>query len=109
MTTTGDTTITDPVSIRVFGAPAPDTLNDKAFIVLVAQPMDETSGRMLYLFIEAGGFVVGSSISYMMDASTVDMPPPPPLHRFIPLPRLLPLPLTPIPLPPIPAPYTPSP
>ena len=28
-TTTGDTTITDPVSIWVFGAPAPDPFNDE--------------------------------------------------------------------------------
>ena len=44
----------------------------------------------------------------MMDASTVDMPPLPPLPRLLPLPRFLPVPLPPPPLPPIPAPRTPS-
>ena len=39
-TTTGDTTITDPVSVQFFEAPAPDPLNDDAFKVVVAQPME---------------------------------------------------------------------
>ena len=46
-TTTEDTTIPDPVSIRVFEAPAPDPLNDEAFRVMVAQPMDDTNGLTL--------------------------------------------------------------
>ena len=37
--TTGYTTITYPVSVQVFEAPAPDPLNGEAFIVVVAQPM----------------------------------------------------------------------
>ena len=45
-TTTGDTTITDPVSVQVFEAPAPDPLNDEAFRVMVAHPMSETPGRI---------------------------------------------------------------
>ena len=39
-TTNGDTTIKDPVSVQVFEAPAPYHLNDEAFRVVVAQPMD---------------------------------------------------------------------
>ena len=35
-TTTVDTTITDPVSVQVFEAQAPEPLNDEAFKVLVA-------------------------------------------------------------------------
>ena len=46
-TTTGDTTIADPVSIQVFEAPAPDPLNDEAFRVVVGQPMAKMTGRML--------------------------------------------------------------
>ena len=37
-----DTTVIDSVSVQVFDAPAPDPLNDEAFIVLVAQPIAET-------------------------------------------------------------------
>ena len=35
-TTTGDIIITDPFSVQVFEAPAPDPLNDEAFRVVVA-------------------------------------------------------------------------
>ena len=38
-TTTGDTTITDPVSVQVFEAPEPYPFNDKEFRLVVAQPM----------------------------------------------------------------------
>ena len=38
-TTTGDTTITDPVSIRFFKTPAPDPFSYEALIVVVAHPM----------------------------------------------------------------------
>ena len=41
-TCAGDTTITDPVSVQVFEAPAPENLNDEAFRVVVAQPMAKT-------------------------------------------------------------------
>ena len=37
-----DTTIKNPVSVQVLEAPVPVYLNDEAFIVVVAQPMDET-------------------------------------------------------------------
>ena len=37
--TTGDTTITDSVLIRVFEAPAPDPLNDEALSVVIIQTM----------------------------------------------------------------------
>ena len=78
-TTTGDTTITDPVSVQVFQAPAPEPLHDEAFIVVVAQPMAENTGRPLYPLTEAGGSVVGFVLAHTIDASTVEMPPPPPL------------------------------
>ena len=54
-------------------------------------------------------FVVGVVLSHVMDASSVEMPPPPPLPRLLPLPQIIPVPLPPPPLPPIPAPRTPSP
>ena len=54
-TTTGDTTITDPVSIRVFEAPATYPLNGEVFRVVVAQPMAETTGRPISIFPEACG------------------------------------------------------
>ena len=79
MTTTGDTTITDPVSVQVFEATAPDPLNDEAFIVAVAQPMAETPGLPLSPLTEAGGSVVRGILSHVMDASTLEMPPHPPL------------------------------
>ena len=47
ITTTGDTTITYPVSAQVFEIPAPDPLNGEAFRVVVAQSMDETPVRTL--------------------------------------------------------------
>ena len=108
-TTTRDTTMTYPVSILFFEAPAPDPLNDEVFRMVVAQPMDKTPGRPLSPLTEAGGSVVGAVIANVMDASTVGMPPPPPLPRFLPLPRYLPVTLTPLTLPPIPAPYPSSP
>ena len=36
-TTTGDTTVTDPVYVRVLEAPAPHPLDNEAFRVMVAQ------------------------------------------------------------------------
>ena len=79
ITTTGDTIVTYPVSIRVFEAPAPDTLNYEAFRVVVAQPMDETPGRMISPLTEASGSVMGAVIAHLMYISTVYMPQPPPL------------------------------
>ena len=76
---------------------------------MVAQPMSKTPGLPISPFTEAGGLVVGGVLSHVMDASTTDMPPPPPLPRLIPLPQILPFPLPPTPLPLIPAPCTPSP
>ena len=52
-TTTGDTTVTYPVSVKVFEAPAPDPFNDEACIVVVAQPMAETTVRKLSPLTEA--------------------------------------------------------
>ena len=51
--------------------------------------------------------MVGGVLSHVMDASTVDIPPNPPLPLFLPLPQNLSVPLPPPPLPPIPASYTP--
>ena len=109
MTTTGDTTVTDPVSVQVFEAPAPDPLNDEAFTVVVAQPMDKTPGRPISPLTEDGGSVVGGVLAHVMDASTVGMPPPPPFPLLLPLPQIIPVPLPPSPLLIIPAPRTPSP
>ena len=91
-TTTGDTNITYPFSVRVFEAPAPDPLNDESLRVLVAQPMAKTPVRTLCklteasetacplsLLTESGGSVVGSVLAHMMYESTVEMPPPLPL------------------------------
>ena len=52
---------------------------------------------------------MGVILAHLMDASTVDMPPTPPLPRLLPLPQNPPVTLPPPPLPPIPAPRTPSP
>ena len=78
-TTTGNTTVTDPVYVKVFEAPVPDPLNDEAFRVVVAQPMEKTPVRMLSTFTDTSGSVVGDVLAYVMDASNVEMPPPPPL------------------------------
>ena len=78
-TYTGYTTVTDPVSVQVFEAPALDPLNDEAFILVVAQPMVKTPVRPLFPLTEASGLVVGGVLAHVMDAYTVDMPPPPPL------------------------------
>ena len=53
--TTGETTIIDPVSIRVFEAPATDPLNVEAFRVEVAHPMTKMTGRPLSPFTYACG------------------------------------------------------
>ena len=101
--TTGDTIVTYPISVQVFEAPAPDHLNDEAFIVVVSQQMAKTPVWTLSPFTEAGVLVAGAVSSHLMDAYTVDMPPPPPLPRLIPLPQNIPVPLPPTTLPPIPA------
>ena len=79
MNTTGDTNVTDPVSVQVFEAPAPYPLNEETFRLVVAHPMDETPGLPLSPLTEAGGSVVGAALSHVMDESTVDISPPPPL------------------------------
>ena len=94
-TTTGDTTITDPVSVQVFEVTAPDPLNDEAFRVAVAHPMAETPGLPLSPLTEAGGSVVRGILSHVMDASTLEMPPHPPLPQILPLPQIIPVPLPP--------------
>ena len=113
LTTTGDTTITYPVSIQPFKAPAQEHLNDEALIVVVVQPISKMPVRPLspltedgetawplYPLTEDGGSVVGDVLAHVMDAPTLDMLPPPPV------PRLIPVPLPPLPLPPIPSPRT---
>ena len=109
MTNTVDTTITDPVSIRVFEAPEQDPLNYEAFRVVVAQPMDETPVRPISKLTKTSGSVVGAVITHVMYAYTVEKSPPPPLPLFIPLPLFLPVPLSPLLLTPILAPLNPSP
>ena len=71
--------------------------------------MDETPGSPLSPLTEASGSVAGGVLAHAMDASTVDMPPPPPLRQLLPLPQIIPVPLPPPPLPLIPAPYNSSP
>ena len=60
-----------------------------------------TPGRSLSPLKEADGSVVGAVLSHMMYASTVEIPTPPPIPWF------LPVPLPPLPFPPIPTPCTP--
>ena len=100
-TTTGNTNIIGPASIRVFEVPAPETLNDESFILVVAHPMAKTPGRLISTFTEADGSVVGGFLDHVTDSSTAEMPPSPPLTRF------LPVPIPPLLLPPITAPCTP--
>ena len=79
MTTTGDTTVTDPVSVEVFEAPSLDPLNDEIFRLVVEQLMDETPGRPLSPLTDPGGLVVEAVSAHFMDASTTEMPPTPPI------------------------------
>ena len=108
-TTTGYTTVTYPVSVQFFESPAPDSLNDETFRVVVAHPMDKTPLRPHSPLEEADGLVVVGILAHVMDGSTAEMPPPTPLPRLFLLPQNLPVPLPPSPLPPISAPRTPSP
>ena len=108
-TTTGDKTVTDPVSVQFYEEPAPDPLNDEAFRVVFAHTMSETTVRPLSPLTEDGGSVVGEVLAHVVDESTVDITPPPPLPRLLPLPRILPVTLPIPPLPPIPDLRTPSP
>ena len=71
--------------------------------------MAETPGSTLYPLTETGVSVVGGVLSHVMDASTVEMPPPPPLPWLLPLPQIILVPLPPHPLSLIPALRTPSP
>ena len=70
-TATGDTSIKDPVYVQFFEVPATYLLNDEAFRVVVAQPMDKTPSRALSILTEAGGTVVGAVLSHVVDAYTV--------------------------------------
>ena len=54
-TTTGDTTIIDTVTLRLFKAPSPYPLNNEASKVKVAHPMDEMPIRPLSPSTEAVG------------------------------------------------------
>ena len=71
--------------------------------------MAKTPGCTISPLTEAGGSVVGVVLAHVMDAYTVEMPPPPPLPRLLPIPQIIPVPLPPPPLLLIPAPRTPSP
>ena len=53
--------------------------------------------------------MVGGVLAHMMDVSTVEMPPIPPLPQLLPLPQILPITLPPPTLPHIPALHNPSP
>ena len=108
-TTTIDTTVTDPGAVQVLEEPALDPLNDEAFRLVVALTMAKTPGHPLSLLTEAGGLLVEAVLAHLVDASTVDMHPHPPLPRLLPLPQIITVPLPPPPSPLIPAPYTPSP
>ena len=109
MTNNENTIVTYPVSAQVFESPSLDPLNDEAFLVVVAQPMDKTSGRPFSPLIEAGGLVVRDVLSHVMDASTAEMPPPPPLSILLSHTKIIPFPLPPPPLPSKWAPHTPLP
>ena len=82
---TEDTSVIDPVSVHVFKAPAPEPFNDEKFRVLVAHSMARTPGRPISPLKEAGGLVLWAVLSHVVDASTLDMPPPPPLPLLLPL------------------------
>ena len=107
--TTGDTKIIDSASVKFFDTPEPDHLNDEAFIVVVAEPMVKTPSRTLSSLTNSGVMVVEDVSSHLMGASTVEIPPLPPLPRLLPIPQNIPVPLPPSPLPPILAPRTPLP
>ena len=98
-------TVTYPVYVQVFKSPVPDPLNDEALRVVVAQKMAETPDRPLSPSTDTGGLVVGAVIAHVMDASTVEINPPPPLPRLLPIPQNLPVPLPPPPLTPTLAPH----
>ena len=70
-TTTGDTTITDPVSVQVFGAPVPEHLDNEALRVVFAHTMAKNPGQSLYPLTEAVGLVVGSVLAHFMVEATV--------------------------------------
>ena len=63
-------TVKYPVPVKVLEAPAPYPLNDEAFRVVVAQPMEKKPGRLLSTLTEDGGLVVGVILDHAMDAST---------------------------------------
>ena len=71
--------------------------------------MAKTPGRPLSPLKEAFESVMGGVLAHVVDASTVYIPPPPPLPQLLPLPRILPFPLPSTTLPLIPAPHTPLP
>ena len=83
---------------KFFEAREPETLNDEAFRLVVAQTMTEMPVRPLSKFTEADGLVVGGVLDYVMYAYTMDMPPPPPIPIILPLPQIIPVPLPPPPL-----------
>ena len=84
-------------------------MNDEVFRVVVAQSMAETPGRQLSTLTDTGGSVAGGVSYHLMYASTVEIPPPPPLPWLLPLCKNLPVSLPNHPLPPILALRTPFP
>ena len=105
MTTNGDTTITDPVMILFFEAPAPEPLNDVTFRVVVARPIFETPSRPISPLTEYGGvfYILCGGCIYFVYASTSST------YFIFPLPPFLPVTLTRITLPLIPSPLAPLP
>ena len=71
--------------------------------------MDENPEQPLSPLTKASWSVLGPVISHVMDVSTMDMPPPPPIPQLLPLPQFIPVTLPPLAFPPIPAPRTPLP
>ena len=71
--------------------------------------MDENPEQPLSPLTKASWSVLGPVISHVMDVSTMDMPPPPPIPQLLPLPQFIPVTLPPLAFPPIPAPRIPLP
>ena len=69
-TTTGHTTIKDPVYVQVFEVSAPGYMNYEAFRVVVSQPTSKTPGWTLSPLAEDAGSVVGDVLSHLMNAYT---------------------------------------
>ena len=63
--------------------------------------MAEMPVRLFSMLTEDSGSAVGAILAHVMDASTADIPPPPPLPRLLLTPISIPFPLPSLPLHPI--------